>query len=1085
MNRSNVILEMLYEIKCTRRNILFNIFVLLALLGIIFLPFILFPVGTKTRFGQVNLPWYAQALSSSIPFMIAYYYNFVQFLLVIFMTSNDLRRAGLTAMSALDVRSQYNIDVIVGRFLGRIIVFSCVNVLVFLIAMCYNLFYYPQVFNPVYYLFYWLTLTFPVLIYFLGLSILITRCINNQGISVLVLLALGSVTWYRAEVMNNILDPLARYTPNLFSDFVGHACLYSYLLHRVIYLFAGIFLLILSVLTCQRLHNDIHPIRKNILISGIPFIVLVILLLLYFSHFNKIERNEDRYRQIYLTYDTTLKANVLTNNIVLRETDDGGFMAESKMRVVNGNQKTISLILYLNPGLQINKLECDSRPLLFERNGQVVIVDKLLEFGDTCNLTLVYNGKIDNAICNLDITVFDRNFLGMNRLGIFHFGEQPAYCFKEYKFFTPECLWYPVSVPPVRFSVFRNINFTRYSLKVIHDERCMVISQGKTNRGKGETNFAHEYDLQGISLCLGKYQKRTLLVDSVQMELYYLPSHESFLQCFAEDTNQIKEELADLKYQWELEESVQQEHFFWERVFAKQERKSLPKDPAQEYPYKWLRLIEVPESFRAYLKNDEMDGENSQCGLFFLPEKLCTKFYDPLIYKARKPFPEFRKLIGFQEFIVENFKQGSCSILPTLKGQLGYVSSNDYPMIYNILLYLGRGLNNKINPIDEYNATRYMVNHSLLHAIKDSCLSPQELNVIIKNKSKELFAFICAQVPKRDFMKFYYDFMNVNRFQNVDFRLFINNFRHTFDVDIEDILKRWYERDKLPVLRIESKCYVDMSTEIDGKAQHYYSCKVFNKSDEDGLLVFNNDNFLIIPKRKCLDVSCKILKRIYSKAYYEIPMAKNVPSRKNVDKERIQTSIDVPTGVFDMDSIYFSSKNEDVIVDVFDPQCKIVSSKTWLQSMLMLFKKQAKLERKNSMYYSAWSLDINSKYYGFPVQGAYRKTNGVGGNYVEWNISLEQNGEYELFVYNVPPLDNKILYDNTLYFSIDDGSLKSDVKVDVSNESDKWALIGKYNVTNNTLKIIQYDKQDLLMSFKVEDIVVVNAIRLKLGKGNL
>ena len=85
MNLHHVIFEALYEIKLTRRNLLFNMFVFFALLTTISFTFISFSESDKIEFGEFYLPWVVQALPSSIPFMTAYYYNFVQVLMVFFM----------------------------------------------------------------------------------------------------------------------------------------------------------------------------------------------------------------------------------------------------------------------------------------------------------------------------------------------------------------------------------------------------------------------------------------------------------------------------------------------------------------------------------------------------------------------------------------------------------------------------------------------------------------------------------------------------------------------------------------------------------------------------------------------------------------------------------------------------------------------------------------------------------------------------------------------------------------------------------------------------------------------------------------
>ncbi len=79
MNTSNIIIESLYEFKRSRRSILFRVFALLAILGLIIYQFTFLSRGGG---GSINelfrfyLDWPSQALASSIPFKSAYYFRF-------------------------------------------------------------------------------------------------------------------------------------------------------------------------------------------------------------------------------------------------------------------------------------------------------------------------------------------------------------------------------------------------------------------------------------------------------------------------------------------------------------------------------------------------------------------------------------------------------------------------------------------------------------------------------------------------------------------------------------------------------------------------------------------------------------------------------------------------------------------------------------------------------------------------------------------------------------------------------------------------------------------------------------------------
>lgn len=84
-------------------------------------------------------------------------------------------------------------------------------------------------------------------------------------------------------------------------------------------------------------------------------------------------------------------------------------------------------------------------------------------------VTIVTKGNIENDICFLDTDSEKYHSSTINNIGIYRFGYTPAFCGKEYKLLTPECIWYPVCVPPYGETGIRDVNFSRYSLRVEHD----------------------------------------------------------------------------------------------------------------------------------------------------------------------------------------------------------------------------------------------------------------------------------------------------------------------------------------------------------------------------------------------------------------------------------------------------------------------------------------------------------------------------------------------------------------------------------------------------------------------------------------
>lgn len=234
MNSNHVFIECLYEFRRSRRGVLFRIFSLLALLGLIMYQFTFLSResgGAGNEFFRFYMDWPSRALASAIPFKSAYYFNFVQLLLVACFAVNDARGWRLGTKDALFARAQGNADIVAGRFLGRLLLVTMLKWLAFAVAIVFNVVLYPRSFEVLCYFFYWGTLTFPALIYFLGVSYLLTRYVRHQGLSIALLLGfLASVTLFGSEALHGVFDPCARHVPNMFSDFTGHVNPGNYLL---------------------------------------------------------------------------------------------------------------------------------------------------------------------------------------------------------------------------------------------------------------------------------------------------------------------------------------------------------------------------------------------------------------------------------------------------------------------------------------------------------------------------------------------------------------------------------------------------------------------------------------------------------------------------------------------------------------------------------------------------------------------------------------------------------------------------------------------------------------------------------------
>lgn len=111
---------------------------------------------------------------------------------------------------------------------------------------------------------------------------------------------------------------------------------------------------------------------------------------------------------------------------------------------------------------------------------------------------------------------------------------------------------------PHDLSGYRNINFTRYSLEVEYAPHLTAISQGEIiKKGNGKTCFHFTHDMPGISLCIGEYTKKEIIIDSTRLALYCLPSHEYVLEKYENESEKIAKNLQYNKHILENKECIQ------------------------------------------------------------------------------------------------------------------------------------------------------------------------------------------------------------------------------------------------------------------------------------------------------------------------------------------------------------------------------------------------------------------------------------------------------------------------------------------------------------------------------------------------
>ena len=234
----------------------------------------------------------------------------------------------------------------------------------------------------------------------------------------------------------------------MFSDFTGHVNLGDYLLQRVFVLFFGGGLVILSVIPYPRIHNNPQAPFRLVYMALLPLIVTSSLAVVYIHCIQAVSQKRAVFREVYAEYGQEKPLKIIANHLHLKETKNGGISVTSEMTVKNRESVILPLVFYLNPGLVVSSITVDGETVSFRRDRQVILADGTVAPGKTRDVVVKYEGKIDNSFCFLDTPEEEYVSTEVNTIGIYHFGYSPAFCEKEYKLLSPECVWYPVSIPP-------------------------------------------------------------------------------------------------------------------------------------------------------------------------------------------------------------------------------------------------------------------------------------------------------------------------------------------------------------------------------------------------------------------------------------------------------------------------------------------------------------------------------------------------------------------------------------------------------------------------------------------------------------
>lgn len=807
------------------RSWLFRLFFLLSFCCILFLQATRQSdlIHTFTS-GLTDLP-------SFIPYVNAYLFTIFQVFPLLFLAGIFLNKdRKLDSMDTVYYRPESNAEYIWGMCLGFVRVFFRMAVISLLLAAMINIFGSKTPFNPLIYLFYLFTLIMPAMIFMLGLAFFVISWIQSQAVNLIVLLGYLAITlFYIGDAQQGLFDPLGISLPNVFSEITGQADMGTYLLQRACWLFLGLGFIGLSIVNFKRLPN--HPGNKVAYIRSMSVFMIVGLFFGLLAFFSMKETQASRltYAKTYDKYAGTAKLAILKQDIDF-EQDGKRMKGKSRLKVLNQSGKNLSeILLYLNPDLNVKEITSGGVALPFEREHQVIRIDRNSAPGQEDEIEITYEGGIDESICYLDVPEDVISNTAFNSHMGCRFGKKYAFLQQEYVLLIPECLWYPVSVPPVnpQFSYDIPKNFTEYTLRVSNPENKTVISQGESSQQGNQVLFTNKQRLPGIMLCIGEYEKRKIESEDISYELYLFKGHGELLKGLEVLNDTLPQFLSDFRHRVELK-------------------------LGNDYPYSRFVMAETPITFATYYRNERGGSEYIQPELAFIPERGFGKWVDlklesRLMFMQREPGyggPEMSEknllLIMLNQRLDHWFTGGygwSGDSSP-LVGLLNLVSGPSHamrssffpdrnlhdisPMFYNYITSIhsetypvmdaiihklrkterGRSVFRGMGSIaGERNqkAIDYLSGKSLENALADKTLSPVLLHEILSYKAQDIFNRIDLNgVNTDDFVAYLEEYIREYAFEKIEFSQLNAAVEEKYQISWTDLLPEWYVQDRIP-----------------------------------------------------------------------------------------------------------------------------------------------------------------------------------------------------------------------------------------------------------------------------------------------
>lgn len=793
-----------YEAKTLRRSWFFRLFSIGALL-----IFTLMNIGMFSPVGSEG--WEVVSISSSMPIINLYLLNIAQSIVVIFLAADFLKRdKKLDTNEVLYTRSMSNFEYIIGKSWGILRLFLSLNLLILAICLVINIISKSMSVNIAAYFYYLFIISIPTLIFSLGLAFTLMSLIKNQAITFLILLGYSALDiFYLYFRAGSIFDYMAFGLPVFKSGIIGFDNLNAIINQRLIYLFAGLFLIMATILLFKRLPQSKFHRILTIIFLFVFFAGSVICAINTYTSYRKGVNDKRIVIETNREFENKKFASVTDASIEFIHRGKS-YEANAVLTISNDNSDPISQYYFsLNPSLTVTKISSGGKDLNFKRINHIIEINpgKPLNPGESDNIEFVYSGSINESFCypNYSDNIKDNPY----KISMVNVNKRQAFLTSDYVLLTPETHWYPVAglnyYPSNPAQI--KIDFTNYSLKVKTNNNLVAVSQGKMSKEDVYYLFKPESPLTGLTLAIGNYLTDRIKVDSIEYISYHFPGNDYYKK----DFEALKDTLP---------------------LLVSGLMKDLESNFSTKYPFKTLSLLEVPVQFHSYPKESTQTRAEVQPSMVLLPERLSTlnqAGFNKQFRQQKKRMTRNGQVITDKELQVrlfnsfmrstfisgENFRfvNGVAANEPTrylLGPSFYFFKNNFYSSKYPVINAIFESHLQKVNSpgfpgllaisgnLSENDRANIILKNISFKDLLAKNPGGDTLKTVLTIKGDYFFNLIRSKAGIDEFKDWFVNYIDEHRFKRVDIKNFNNDIKTKFGFEFYPYLNDWFNGKEQP-----------------------------------------------------------------------------------------------------------------------------------------------------------------------------------------------------------------------------------------------------------------------------------------------